>query len=184
MHVNQWDLALCCYHKLNSIVVRDAFPLPHIYEALQAVHNSQWFSSFDLVQGYLQMSVDEVDIHKTAFQAYLSRLYEFTRMPYGLSNLGSSFCHLMEICLGDQQFVTLLLFLDEIYILTANVNEMLDWIEMVFKRLKDFNLKIKPKKCHFFQCSIMFLGYVLSVDGISANPCKWKKCKIDLFQTK
>ena len=52
---------------------------------------------------------------------------------------------------------------------------MLDKIEMVFGRLKDFNLKIKPKKCHFFQCSVVFLGYVLSVDGISTNPEKVEK---------
>ena len=38
-----------------------------------------------------------------------------------------------------------------------------------------FNLKIKPKKCHFFQCSVVFLGYVLSADGISANPEKVEK---------
>ena len=55
------------YCILNSIVIRDAFPLPCIDEALQAVHNCQWFSSFDLAQGYLQMPVDEADIHQTAF---------------------------------------------------------------------------------------------------------------------
>ena len=43
---------------------------------------------------------------------------------------------------------------------------------MVFSRLKELNLKIKPKKCHFFQCSIVFLGYILSADGMSANPKK------------
>ena len=74
------------------------------------------------------------------------------------------------MCLGDQQFITLLLYLDDICISTANVNEMLDQIEKVFGRLKDFNLKIKPKKCQFFQCSVVFLGYVLSADDISANP--------------
>ena len=123
-------ILLCVnYHKLNSIVVRDAFPLPHIDEALQAVHNCQWFSSFDLAQGYLQMPVDEADIHKTAFWAGSSGLYEFTRMPFGLSNSGSSFCHLMEMCLGDQQFITLLLYLDNICIFIANVDEMLDQTE-------------------------------------------------------
>ena len=74
------------------------------------------------------------------------------------------------MCPWDQQFVLLLLHLADICIFAANVNEMLDPIEMVFKRLKGFNLKIKPKKCHFFQHSVVFLGYVLSVDGISANP--------------
>ena len=50
-------------------MVRDAFPLPRIDEALQAVHSSNWFSSFDLAQGYLQLVMDENDIKKTAFRA-------------------------------------------------------------------------------------------------------------------
>ena len=91
------EIQLCVdYWKLNSIVVRDAFPLPLIDEAPQAVHNLQWFTSFYLVQGYLQIPVEEADIKKTAFRAGLSGLYEFTHMPFGLSNSGSSFCHLME----------------------------------------------------------------------------------------
>ena len=93
------------YCKLNSIVVRDAFPLPQINEALQVVNNCQWFTSFDLVQGYLQMPVAESDIHKMAFRAGSSGLYEFTHMPFRLSNSGLSFCHVMAMCLGDQQFV-------------------------------------------------------------------------------
>ena len=48
------------YQKLNFIAVRDAC----IDEALQAVHNCQWFMSFDLVQGYLQMPGEEADIQK------------------------------------------------------------------------------------------------------------------------
>ena len=39
------------YQKLNSITVSDAFPLPRIDKALQAVHSSNWFTSFDLAQG-------------------------------------------------------------------------------------------------------------------------------------
>ena len=149
------EIQLCVnYHKLNSIIVKDAFPLPHIDETLQAVHNCQWLSTFDLAQGYLHMPVNEADIHKTAFQAGSSGSYEFTRMPFGLLNSGSSFGCLMEMCLGDQQFITLLLYLDDICIFTANVGEMVDQIEMVFGRLKDFNLKIKPKKYHFFNLFI------------------------------
>ena len=45
-------------------MVRDAFSLPHIDGAFQAVHNCQWFMSFDLAQGYLQMTVEEADIEK------------------------------------------------------------------------------------------------------------------------
>ena len=83
----------------------------------------------------------------------------------------------MEQCLGDQQFVTLLLYLDDICIFAPTIDEMLDHIQLVFDRLKNFNLKIKPKKCQFFSTSILFLGHVLSAEGISANPEKVDKVK-------
>ena len=86
----------------------DSFPLPRIEEALQAVKAAVWFTSFDLAQGYLQLAMDEVDIMKIAFCVGSSGLYKFTHMPFGLSNVGASFCHLMEICLGDQQYITVL----------------------------------------------------------------------------
>ena len=101
------------------------------------------------------MVMDEADIHKTAFCAGSSGLYEFTRMPFGLSNAGASFCHLMEMCLGDQQYLMLLFYLDEICVFSSSVNEMLDRIALVFGHLKEFNLKIKPKKSFFpVQCFI------------------------------
>ena len=54
---------------------------------------------------------------------------------------------------------------------------MLDCIELVFNRLKEFHLKIKPKKCHIFDTSVLFLGQVLSSEGISANPKKVEKVR-------
>ena len=155
------------FHALNAITIHDSFPLPRIEEALQAVKAAVWFTSFDLAQGYLQMAMSEADIHKTAFHAGSSGLYEFTQMPFGLSNAGASFCHLMEMCLGDQQYLTLLFYLDDICIFGSSIDEMLDRIALVFQHLKEFNLKIKPKKSFFFQTNVLFLGHILSKDGIS-----------------
>ena len=102
--------------------------------------------------------MDEADIHKTAFHAGSSSLYEFTHMPFGLSNAGASFCHLMEMCLGDQQYLMLLFYLNDICVFSSSVGEMLDRIALVFNHLKEFNLKIKPKKSFFFQSSVLYLG--------------------------
>ena len=123
------------YRKLNSITIRDAFSLPCIDEALQVVHNCNVFTSFDLVQGYLQLAMTEDDIKKTTFRAGSSGLYEFTHMHFGLSNAGSSFCRLMEQCLSVQQFVTLLLYLDNICIFAPDLSTMLDQMELVFSWL-------------------------------------------------
>ena len=119
---------------------------------------------------------------KTAFRTGSSGLYRFTHMPFGLSNSGSSFCPLMEMCLGNQQFVTLLLYLDDICVFATSIDEILDHIELVFKWQEEFNLKIKPKKCYFFQHSIVFHRHVLSAEGISANPEKVEKVKTGQYQ--
>ena len=121
------EIHLCVdFRKLNAISICDSFPLPRVEEALQAIQAAVWFSSFDLAQGYLQMAMEEEDIEKTAFRAGSSGLYEFTHMPFGLTNVGPSFCRLMEMCIGDQQYVTLLFYLDNICISQKRPNKC--WI--------------------------------------------------------
>ena len=85
--------------------------------------------------------MEEADISITAFHAGSSGLYEFTRMPFELTNTGASFCRLMEMCIGDQQYVTLLFYLDDICIFVEMANQMLDRIQLMFSQLKEFNSK-------------------------------------------
>ena len=102
--------------------------------------------------------MDEADIHKTAFRAGSSGLYKFTRMPFRLSNAGASFCHLMEMCLGDQQYLTLLFYLDDICIFSSSVNEMLNRIEMVLKMSPGLQLKDKAKEKFFLSVKGTLFG--------------------------
>ena len=121
------------------------------------------------------MAMEEADIPKTAFHAGSSGLFKFTHMPFGLTNARASFCRLMEMVIGDQQFVTLLFYLDDICIFANSADQMLDRIELVFSRLQQYQLKIKPKKSFFFQTEFSFLGHVLLAKGISPNPEKVDK---------
>ena len=155
----------------------DSFPVPRIEEALQAVKAAVWFTSFDLARGYLQLAMDEADIMKTTFHLGSSGLYEFTCIPFGLSNVGASFFDLMEMCLGDQQYITLLFYLNNICVFSSTVNEMLDRVGLVLGYLKEFNLKIKLKKTYFFHSSVVFLSPVLFKEGISPNVEKFGKVK-------
>ena len=60
---------------------------------------------------------------------------------------------------------------------SSTIDEMLDRIGLVLGHLKEFNLKIKPKKTYFFQQSVVFLGHVLSKDQISPNLEKVSKVR-------
>ena len=68
-------------------------------------------------------------------------------------------------------------YLDDICIFANSADQMLDRIELVFSRLKQYQLKIKPKKSFFFQTEVSFLGHVLSAKGISPNPEKVDKVR-------
>ena len=81
----------------------------------------------------------------------------------------------MEMVIGDQQFVTLLFYLDDICIFANSADQMLDRIELVFSRLKQYQSKIKPKKSFFFQTEVSFLGHILLAKGILPNPKKVDK---------
>ena len=83
----------------------------------------------------------------------------------------------MEMCIGDQLYVTLLFYLDDICIFTENADNMLDWVELVFQRLKSLSLKVKPNKSFYFQDEVNFLGHILSAKGVSPNLEKVEKVK-------
>ena len=122
--------------------------------------------------------MEEDDIKKTAFRGGSSGLYKFTCIPFGLSNAGSNFCWLMEQCLGDQQFVTFLLYLDDICIFALSIEVMLDWFELVFNRLKEYHLKIKPKKCHFLTPMFCFWAMFYQPKEYQLTLTRWKRCGI------
>ena len=182
VHKKTGKIHLCVdFRKLNAISIHDSFPLPCVEEALQAVHSTVWFSSFDLAQGYLQMAMGEEDIGKTPFCAGSTGLYEFNLMPFGLTNAGVSFCRLMEMCIGDQQYVTFLFYLDDICIFVEMADQMLDCIEFVFSHLKEFNLKIKPKKSNFFQPALLFLGIFYQPTAYHQTLKRLQKSRIGLL---
>ena len=167
------SLRLCVdYRALNAKTHKDEYPLPRIDEALDTLKGAKYLCSLDLTHGYHHIPVDEEDIEKTAFRVGTGGLYEYTRMPFGLCNAPATFMRVMDKVFGDQNFQTLLIYLDDILVFGATVQETLERLDMVFSRLSQYNLKVKPEKCHLFHKRLRFLGHIISEDGVSPDPEK------------
>ncbi|KAL7868344.1 hypothetical protein SRHO_G00097280 [Serrasalmus rhombeus] len=80
----------------------------------------------------------------------------------------------MERIFGDQSFHSLLLYLDDVVLFSQTFQQHLQRLEMVLGWLKENNLKLKLKKCHFFQTEVNYLGHVVSAAGVSTDPEKWR----------
>ena len=166
------SIRLCVdYRKLNSKTRNDAFPLPRIDESLDALGQASFFSTLDLASGYWQVEMDESDKTKTAFTTPMG-LFEFNRMPFGLSNAPATFQRLMQRCLGDQNFETVLIYLDDILIFSKDFDSHISNLDMVLSRLGAAGLKVKPSKCHILQEQVHYLGHVISAEGVSTDPAK------------
>lgn len=74
------------YQRLNAITVRDAQPLPHIDDMLEAFHGSCWFSTLDLQSGYWQVPLRKRDKESTAFSTGQGRLWELEVLPSNVCN--------------------------------------------------------------------------------------------------
>ena len=71
----------------------------------------------------------------------------------------------------------LLVYLNDVIIFNHSVEEHLSRLKVVFSKLKEVGLKIKPKKCHFFQREVVYLGHIVSEDGIATDPSKLEVIK-------
>ena len=69
--------------RVNSVTVKDAFPLPRTQDCLDAVAGANYFSTVDMTSGYYQVPVHKDDIPKTAFTTKYG-LFELKTMPMGL----------------------------------------------------------------------------------------------------
>ena len=157
------------YRKVNELVKPDGFPLPSIQDCLDAVVGSQYFSTFDLLSGYFQIPLLEEDIPKSAFVCKYGH-FEMTRMPFGLNNAASTFQRTMEMALQGLQWITCLIHIDDIIVFGKSFEEHTDRIEEVLERIKAAGLKLKPEKCFMLQKEVVFLGHVVSDEGVKPNP--------------
>ena len=88
------------------------------------------FSKIDHKSGYCHIPVRLGDVHKTAFKTRWG-LYKYLVMPFGLTNAPAQFMNMMNDLLGDYLDQFVLIFLDDILIYSANVQEHAEHLRKV-----------------------------------------------------
>ncbi|XP_061705652.1 uncharacterized protein LOC133516650 [Cydia pomonella] len=166
------DFRLCVdFRKLNSITVKDKYPLPVIEEHIEKLGEKKYFTSLDLSQGFYQIPVAKDDIHKTGFVTPEGH-YEFLRMPFGLANSPAVFQRLMDRIFSTLRHDKVLPYIDDVLLPTNSIEEGLDLLKVVLQIIRDAGLTLNLEKCFFLQTKIDYLGYEICEEGIRPGSKK------------
>ena len=140
-------------------------------ELLDELGGATWFSKLDLMQGYHQILMKEMDIAKIAFRTHNGH-YEFRVMPFGLCNAPSSFQATMNRLFQPYLRKYIVIFFDDILIYSQSVREHVLHLETAFRVLMEGKFTLKLSKCSFAQCQIEYLGHIVSGKGVQPVPDK------------
>lgn len=166
------SLRLCVdYRHLNSITVKDRYPLPLIAEIQDAIRGAKWFTKLDVADAYNRLRIKEGDEWKTAFRTKFGH-FEYLVMPFGLTNAPATFQRYINSVLSGYIFDFVVAYLDDILIYSKTLEEHVQHVKKVLRRLGDAKLRLKLKKCEFHVQETDFLGHRITLEGIQTDKDK------------
>nr|GEV27058.1 reverse transcriptase domain-containing protein [Tanacetum cinerariifolium] len=159
------------YHDLLSNPVMDCYPLPEIDWKVESLCGYPFKCFLDAYKGYHQIQLAEADEEKTAFHTGQG-VYCYTKMPFGLKNAGATYQRLMDKAFESQVGWNIEVYVDDLVVKSYTEAEMMRDIEETFRTLRKVNMKLNPKKCSFGLAEGVFLGYVITLEGLKPCPDK------------
>ena len=168
------SLRLCVdYRRLNSITIRNSFPIPRINDLIEVFKGAQIFSRLDLKSAYNLVRVSKDSEYLTAFRTPLGH-FQYRVMPFGLRNAPSVFQRFIQDTLSEELNKFVQIYLDDIIIYSSDENQHINHVKVVLSKLLNNGLYCKIEKCEFHVKQTIFLGFVVSANGLLMDKDKIK----------
>jgi hypothetical protein len=127
------------YQSLNEVTIKNKYPLPRIDDLFDQLKDVKYFSKIDLRLGYYQLKIWLSDTPKTAFVTRYGQ-YEFTIMPYGLTNALAYFMNLMNKVFMEELDKFVAVFIDDILIYSRSAEEHEQHLRVILNKLRAHEL--------------------------------------------
>nr|GEV78575.1 reverse transcriptase domain-containing protein [Tanacetum cinerariifolium] len=169
-HDGSWRMCVD-YMDLNKACPQDCYPLLEIDWKVESLCGYPFKCFLDAYKGYHQIQLAEPDKEKSAFHTGQG-VYCYTKMPFGIKNAGATYRRLMDKAFKSQIGQNIEVYVDDLVVKSYTKAELMRDIEETFRTLRKINMKLNPKKCAFGLAEGVFLGYVVTLEGIKPCPDK------------
>jgi len=160
------------YRALNSMTVKNKYPLPLISELVSQLCEARYFTKLDLCWGFNNVRIKPGDEWKVAFQTNRG-LFEPLVMFFGMTNSPATFQTMMNNIFQDLIAEDIMVvYLNDILIFTRTEEEHAKAIRQVLQVLQEHKLFLHLEKCEFCKEQIEYLGLVILENEVSMDPVK------------
>ena len=159
------SIRICGDYKVtvNQVAKLDNYPIPKAEDLFATLSGGEKFTKLDMSQAYQQILLEEESKKYTTINTHKG-LFQYNRLPYGVSSSPGIFQRTMENLLQGIPFVVVRV--DDILVSGSNDEEHLANLEEVLKRLSEHGLRLKQKKCAFMVNEVVYLGQKINSQGI------------------
>ena len=154
---------------LNNAIKRQHLHLPTADEIFSQMSGACFSSKLAASSGYCQIKVDEESSHLLAFGTPLGR-YRFKRLPYGSYSASEVFRREITSIISDVPGSANSQ--DDIIVWGRTLAEHNERSNKMFLKIHKSGLKVNRKKYQIGVKSIVFLGHIVSSEGVKVNPAK------------
>ena len=93
-------------------------------------------------------------------------------MSFGLTNAPATFMRLMNSVFMEYLDKFVVVYIDDILIYSKSEAEHAEHLCLVLTKLREHRLYAKFSKCEFWLTELVFLGHVISANGVAVIPNK------------
>ena len=127
-----------------------------------------WMLSFmDGFSGYSQILMAPKDMEKTSFITKWGT-YCYRVMSFGLKNIGATYQRTATTLFHNMMHQDVEVYVNDMIVKSWDRSDHLVALDRFFERIRQFILRLNPKKCTFGVTFGKLLGYMVSKRGIEA----------------
>lgn len=154
---------------VNAAAQVETYPIPRVEELWTKLSGGIKFSKLDLKDAYQQVVLSPASRKYVTINTHKG-LFEYTRLPSGVSSAPAIFQRGMENLLCDLRHVVV--YFDDILVTGVDDPDNMRNLEKVLQRLTNAGLKLKFEKCEFFASKVEYLGHLIDHTGLHPSPSK------------